>query len=121
MTTLEIILAFITSIVTVFAGSQSVLFYRQTKRLKALEGKEKEASIDLNVSTGWSELVTELRSEKKELTDEKEKLEAEYNELRDKHLQALTEKERLACENIKLTLTHCEVPSCPSRKPPTGY
>ena len=121
MTTLEIILTFIVSIVGVFAGSQSILFYRQTKKLKALENREKEATIDLNVSTGWSELVSELRSEKKELMDEKEKLEGEYNELRDKHLQALTEKERLACENIKLHMTHCEVPNCASRKPPTGY
>lgn len=121
MTTLEIILTFIVSIVTVFTGSQSVLFYRQTKRLKALENKEKEATIDLNVSSGWSELVSELRSEKKELTDEKEKLETEYNELREKHLQTLTEKEQLLCENIKLKLTHCEIVSCPSRKPPTGY
>lgn len=121
MTTLEIILTFVTSLITLFLGGQSVLYYRQTKRLKSLENAEKEATIDLNVSTGWSELVTELRSEKKELTDEKEKLELEYNELRDKHLQTLTEKERLACENIKLTLTHCEVPNCPSRKPPTGY
>lgn len=121
MTTLEIILTFVTSLLTIITGGQSFLYYRQSRRMKILENKEKETSIDLNVSTGWSELVTELRSEKKELTDEKEKLEAEYNELRDKHLQALTEKERLACENIKLHMTHCEVPSCPSRKPPTGY
>jgi len=121
MTTLEIILTFIVSIVGVFAGSQSILFYRQTKRLKALENKEKEQEIDAKVSDGWQEYVAELKSEKKELKEEISKLEIDYNELREKHFKALEEKEQVKIENVKLMLLKCEVPSCPTRKPPTGY
>ena len=62
MTTLEIILTFITGIVTIFAGSQSILFFRQTKRLKALENKEKEQDIDAKASDGWQELVAEQQN-----------------------------------------------------------
>lgn len=121
MTTLEIILTFVTSLITLFLGGQSVLYYRQTKRLKSLENAEKEQEIETKVIDGWQEYVAELKAEKAELKTEISKLETDYNELREKHFKALEEKEQVKIENVKLTLLKCEVPSCPSRKPPTGY
>lgn len=121
MTTLEIILTFIVSIVTVFAGSQSILFFKQTKRLKALENKEKEQDIDAKASDGWQELVAELKEEKAEMAGEKSELEKLVSDYRDKYYKAREEKEELKIQNIKLTMTHCEVVSCENRRPPTGY
>jgi len=132
MTTLEIILTFVSSIIVTLLGGQSILFYRQNKKMKKLENKEKEISNDAKVSDGWQEYVTELKGEKKELKDEiemlkrehneeKEKLEKTISDYRDKYYACREEKESLKVENVKLTLLKCEIPSCPTRKPPSGY
>lgn len=121
MTTLEIILTFVTSLITLFLGGQSVLYYRQTKKLKSLENTEKEQEIETKVIDGWQEYVAELKAEKAQLVKEKADLENLVSDYRDKYYKAREEKEELNIENIKLHMTHCEVPNCPSRKPPTGY
>lgn len=132
MTTLEIILTAVASLLGIITGGQSLLFYRQSKKMKKLENEEKEIDNEAKVSDGWQEYCNELKGEKKELKDEMdimkkehagaiEKLEKTISDYRDKYYACREEKEALKVENVKLTLMKCEVPSCPSRKPPSGY
>ncbi len=114
MTTLEIILTALSSIFAVAVGGGGILFYRQNNRLKKLEGDEKTITNDNMVSDGWQEYAAEM----KEMRD---KYESKYEKTYKDYMEQVKKNTDLECENTKLKMTHCEVPNCPTRKPPTGY
>lgn len=114
MSTLEIILTSIVSVLGVVIGGQGVLFYKQNKRLKKLEGDEKSIENDTKVSDGWQEYAEKMVADRDKYEDKYEKKDMEYQ-------QAIKKCTDLECENIKLKMTHCEIPNCANRQPPTGY
>lgn len=114
MTNLEIILTAISSILGLLVGGQGILFYRQNKRIKKLEGDEKSIDNDTKISDGWQEYAEKMVNDRDKYEEKYEKL---YKEYQEKSRQC-TDYE---CENIKLKMTHCEVTNCGNRQPQTGY
>lgn len=114
MTNLEIILTTISSILGLLVGGQGILFYKQNKRIKKLEGDEKSIDNDTKVGDGWKAYAEKMETDRDEYETKYESMCKDYYELHKKY--TTTE-----CENIKLKMTHCEVPNCGNRQPPTGY
>ena len=114
MSTLEIILTSVVSVIGLVIGGQGVLFYNQNKRLKKLEGDEKSIENDTKVSDGWQEYAEKMVADRDKYEDKYENKDKEYQ-------QAIKKCTDLECENIKLKMTHCEIPNCANRQPPTGY
>lgn len=114
MSTLEIILTSVVSVLGLVIGGQGVLFYNQNKRLKKLEGDEKSIDNDSKLGDGWKAYAQKMETDRDEYEKKYENMSKDYYDLHKKY----TETE---CDNIKLRMTHCEIPNCPDRKPPTGY
>ena len=52
---------------------------------------------------------------------DRDKYEDKYENKDKEYQQAIKKCTDLECENIKLKMTHCEIPNCANRQPPTGY
>jgi len=115
------IIAIISSIFTLIIGTGGILFYKQSKRLKAAEAAAAEKDVlrrDLenqkSTNDEWIRLYDEAKTE---LRNAQSKL----NELNNK-LQKATELEghqRLVIND--LTWSRCIVNGCPKRQPPRNF
>ena len=105
------ILGVMTGILTVLVGGGGVLFYRQNKRMKVLEGNSKSIENDAMISDGWQEYAEEMKTQ--------------YATLKEKYEELLKKYENTEIENTKLKLEHqeiswwkCVVRGCSNRRPP---
>ena len=109
---IEIILAVISGL---FAGGISpLLFFRQEKTSKSLENESK-------LSEEWIKLYNEECNERKERDAKIDQLYLDINKHMDEKSEMAKRITELEVENTRLKLLMCEVPSCPKRKPQTGY
>ena len=88
----------ITAILGVIAGNVSMfVFFRLERKAKILDNTAKEQDNEIDT------------------------LYEQISEWRDKYNNLASEKAQLEINNAKMCLLKCEVPSCPNRKPSTGY
>lgn len=99
----------------VLAGGVSpFLFFRQEKDARSLDNEAK-------TSAEWKKLYEEEREERKERDVKIDHLYEKINTLRDDKTELAKRIAELEVENTRLKLLTCEIPSCPKRKPQTGY
>lgn len=109
---IEIILAVVSGL---FAGGISpFLFFKQEKTAKSLENEAR-------VSEEWKKLYNEECAERKERDVKIDQLYVEISKHRDEKSDMAKRITELEVENTRLKLLMCEIPSCPKRKPQTGY
>lgn len=118
-----IITAVVTLITTLVPGG--IMFYRQNKKIKNAEAKQKDIENTSLIIDQWQERVEELKGEKAELKEDKDVLMKNYNSLIGEYRNQLEKQEELMKENKMLELTNqelcwwkCVVRGCPNRKPP---
>ena len=105
----------ITAILGVIAGNVSMfVFFRQERKAKILDNTAKE-------SEEWKKLYECVHDELRERDSKIDTLYEQISEWRDKYNNLASEKAQLEINNAKMCLLKCEVPSCPNRKPSTGY
>lgn len=105
----------VTAIVGCIAGNiMMFLFLPQEKKAKNLENEAKQ-------SEEWKKLYEEAHAESRAKDEKIDSLYAEITKHRDEKAEKSVRIAELEVENAKLRILKCEVPSCPNRKPPTGY
>ena len=125
---MEGILIAITSLLTVLLGGGSVLFYKQTKKMKHFEALSmekdviaKELANKQTANEEWITLYNEQKGYSKRLeaklqtsNDENKELKRIINDYKE-----LDTKQRLLIAN--LNWARCEVNGCENRKPPRDF
>lgn len=114
--------AIITGIIGVICGNASMfLFFRQERRSKSLDNDLKELESEARESEEWKKLYECVHDELRERDAKIDALYETISSWRDKFNDKTTEIAQLEIELTKLRMLKCDVPSCPNRKPPTGY
>lgn len=111
MTTLEIILTFITTLLTIICGGGGILFYSETKKNKQISNK----NLEIEAVKRALDLVQEQLEKSNE--DSKEK-QLQIDDLHSIVYQDQEEKAALRQINQELTWYKCIVSHCPQRQPP---
>lgn len=112
----------ITGILGVIAGNVSMfIFFRQERKSKILDNNAKEQDNEAKESEEWKKLYECVHDELRERDTKIDTLYEQISEWRDKYNGLASEKAQLEVNNAKMCLLKCEVPSCPNRKPSTGY
>lgn len=105
----------ITAIVSALGGGfATFMFFPQERRSKNIDNEAKE-------SEEWRKLYECVHDELRERDTKIDALYEKISEHRDQYATLATEKAELEVKVARLQLLKCEVPSCPNRKPPTGY
>lgn len=109
---IEIIVAIVSGVLA--GGLSPFLFLRQIKNAKDIENEPHQ-------SEEWCKLYEEECQERKERDAKIDELYKAISAQRDKKASLAKRISELEVENTRLKLLMCEVPSCPNRKPQTGY
>lgn len=109
---IEIIVAIVSGVLA--GGLSPFLFLRQNKDAKEIENESHQ-------SEEWCKLYEEECKERKERDAKIDELYKEISVHRDAKGEMAKRISKLEVENTRLKLLMCEVPSCPKRKPQTGY
>ena len=114
--------AILTGIIGVIAGNASMfLFFRQERRSKTLDNDSKEHDNEAKESEEWKKFYECVHDELREKDQKIDTLYVQISDWRDKYNALASDKAQLEVNNAKMCLLKCEVPSCPNRKPSTGY
>lgn len=109
---IEIVTAIVSGLLA--GGLTPFLFFRQERNSKDIENEAKQ-------SEEWKKLYEETKEELKERDAKIDALYAQIHEQRDTEADMAKHITEVEVENTKCKMMMCEVPSCPNRRPQTGY